>query len=114
MTSRSCPFTAVTPVILLKPGDPMPEVGTLVNLVGYGFAGTGTQPAGRDPNGNPPPGTVIDSRRRIGETNIGAFDDVIRIIRAQFRNPQSSPNVVSPRGRAARWWRPNTCELPLI
>jgi subtilase-type serine protease len=70
-----------------------------VKLVGYGFAGTGTQPGGIDQNGNLLPGTVVDSRRRIGETNIGAvekepsFDpSALAVIAAQFRNPQPPPN----------------------
>jgi subtilase-type serine protease len=99
LLSLAKPVTNVTPVTLLKPGDPMPAVGTLVRLVGYGFAGTGTQPGGIDQNGNLLPGTVVDSRRRIGETNIGAFGkdpsfdpSALDAILAQFRNPQPPPN----------------------
>src|SRR5262249_37085741 len=92
LLSLAKPVTNVTPVTLLKPGDLMPAVGTLVRLVGYGFAGTGTQPGGIDQNGNLLPGTVVDSRRRIGETKIGAFGkdpsfdpSALDAILAQFR-----------------------------
>src|SRR5262249_54902303 len=98
LLSLAKPVTNVTPATLLKPGDPMPAVGTLVRLVGYGFAGTGTQPGGII-NGMLLPGTVVDSRRRIGETNIGAFGkdpsfdpSALDAILAQFRNPQSADN----------------------
>jgi outer membrane autotransporter protein len=94
LLSLAKPVTAVPPVTLIKPGDPMPAVGTLVVIAGYGAAGTGTSPE-----------AISDSRRRIGETNIGAFlaagPGVPDVIAAQFRNP-ASPAAPDQFGLAAQ------------
>ena len=41
LLSLKKPVAGVPPVILIKPGDPLPPVGTLVTMAGYGLAGTG-------------------------------------------------------------------------
>jgi subtilase-type serine protease len=98
LLSLAKPVTNVTPVTLLKPGDPMPAVGTLVVLAGYGFAGTGTVPGDQFPAA----GTVDDSRRRVGQTNISAFSTpnpgsvAPVIIDAVFRDPTKFPPGTLP------------------
>ena len=59
LVSLARPVTGVQPVTVIRPGDPLPSVGTLVTMVGYGVAGTGTMPA-----------TVNDNRRRVGQSNV--------------------------------------------
>ena len=96
MTLRSCPsrrpVTGVPPVTLIKPGDPLPAVGTLVTMAGYGLAGTGTNP-----------GDVDDSRRRIGQSNVSAVIEpfppgsVATVpIFTVFRNPADFPPGTLP------------------
>ncbi|MBZ6075420.1 autotransporter outer membrane beta-barrel domain-containing protein [Microvirga puerhi] len=78
LLSLSAPVTGVTPVTLIKPGDPLPAIGSLVLISGYGASGTGTAP---DTNG--------DGKRRIAYTNIGGYEPTEpgnpRSIAAQFR-----------------------------
>ncbi|WP_194164559.1 autotransporter domain-containing protein [Microvirga thermotolerans] len=93
LVSLSRPVTNVTPVTLIAPGDPLPPVGSLVIMSGYGRSGTGTDPE-----------SIDDSKRRIGATNIGAYAPASpgapQSIRAQFRNPASpsSPDAFNLSG----------------
>ncbi|MGV6871156.1 autotransporter domain-containing protein [Pseudochelatococcus sp. B33] len=79
LLSLSSPVTGVAPVRVYRPGDPLPEVGSLVTIAGYGFAGTGTEPA-----------ALYDNKRRIAQTRIGGGTDGGGVAYlAQFRDPLS-------------------------
>lgn len=82
LLSLSAPVAGVTPVTLIAPGDPLPAIGSLVLISGYGASGTGTRPDVND-----------DGKRRMAYTNIGGYQPTEpgnpRSIAAQFRNPDS-------------------------
>jgi subtilase-type serine protease len=91
LLSLAKPVTGVQSVTPIKPGDPLPAVGTLVTMSGYGLAGTGTAP-----------NTVDDSRRRIGQNNIAGFEptppgSVAPVaFTAVFRDPDDFPPGTLP------------------
>lgn len=88
------PVRGLAPVQLAPAGYALTH-GQLATIVGYGLAGTGTEP-GRpaDPAWPRLPG-YDDARRRIAVTQIGQVDPLTGRIRAQFRDPLSpdDPNV---------------------
>ena len=96
LVSLARPVTGVQPVTLIRPGDPLPSVGTLVMMAGYGLAGTGTMPA-----------TVDDRRRRVGQSNVSDFPSADLGsaapvgIATVFRNPAVSPPGSLPALEAA-------------
>ena len=97
------PITALTPMRLAVPSDfadPSRLVGQVATIVGYGAAGTGTQPgtpiAVTDPvTGKTTTTTLLpganDGKRRVVVTKVGAISTtaagVPRLITAQFLNP---------------------------
>ena len=99
LVSLAKPITNITPVTLMKPGDPMPAIGSLVMMVGYGGSGTGST------------GLIAqDAKRRIAESSLGYFGPINggpeaaagvantggdvpqNVLEAQFRNPNSPGN----------------------
>ncbi len=97
------PITALTPVRIAVPSDftdPTKLVGQVATIVGYGAAGTGTQPGTPISVTDPVTGKVTtttllpgagDGKRRVVVTKIGAIGTtaagVPRVITAQFLNP---------------------------
>lgn len=99
LISLAAPITNIAPVTLLKPGDPLPAIGTLVVMVGYGGSGTGTTGA-----------TAQDAKRRIAQSSLGYYGSISggpaadagvantgsgsnqTVFEAQFRNPDSPGN----------------------
>ncbi|MCB8822261.1 autotransporter domain-containing protein, partial [Microvirga rosea] len=82
LLSLSTPVTGVSPVRLIAPGDPLPAIGSLVLISGYGASGTGSLPNVND-----------DGKRRIAYTNISGYfptePGLPRAVNAQFRDPSS-------------------------
>ena len=99
LVSLATPITNITPVTLMKPGDPLPAIGSLVRMVGYGGSGTGST------------GLIAqDAKRRIADTSLGYYGPINgglaaaadvsntggnvpqNVFEAQFRNPSSPGN----------------------
>ncbi|MEP9379219.1 autotransporter domain-containing protein [Aquabacter sp. CN5-332] len=103
LVSLARPVTGVTPVTLIQPGQPVPPAGSLVRIVGFGSAGTGTQPD-----------TVVDSRRRAAESTIGGYwmmgpqygtAGEFGGLQIQFRDPTDPDryNVFNQTGPVPQW-----------
>ena len=111
------PITALTPVRVAVPSDftdPSKLVGREVTIVGYGVAGTASQPGtprtAKDPvTGKDVPVTTQltgynDEKRRVVVTNISAIgvtanDGSPRLISATFRNPLVDKTAPSLQGQ---------------
>ncbi len=75
------PVTAVKPVRLLQPGEPLPKPGTVVRIAGYGRAGVGSTEE-----------AIENARRRSAVTTIGrvrgARKTMPGLIKVEFRDPE--------------------------
>lgn len=82
LISLASPVTGVAPVRLYQPGDPLPEVGSLLTIAGYGYSGTGLYPSWNE-----------DDKRRIAQTRYVGLLPTYGIgyenYAAQFRDPLS-------------------------
>lgn len=100
LVSLAAPVTAIQPVRLIGAGTPLPSAGTLLQLAGYGFTGTGSAP--------PQQGIgPYDDKRRLGLTrlNVVATGDettaypgsMQRFLIARFEDPNApSENAAGP------------------
>lgn len=102
MVSLATPVTNTPFVTLMQPSQPIPAVGTVLTMVGYGLAGTGSTGAACT-NGVCLPGTLQDDKRRISMTELGYYGpanlapvvlgtSTQAFYMAQFRNPLSPGN----------------------
>ena len=98
LLSLDAPVTALTPVRLVRPGETLPPVGSVIRFVGYGASGTGSNPPYRETG-------PYDDKRRVGETLfagylpgslVGFEGNAQGYIMGQFENPRNPDDPVGP------------------
>lgn len=98
LVSLDAPVTALSPVRLVRPGEALPPVGSVIRFVGYGASGTGSAPPDRATG-------PYDDKRRIGETlfagyfpgSLAGFEGNSQgYIMGQFEDPADPDDPVGP------------------
>lgn len=116
LISMDAPVTALTPVRLVRPGEVLPPVGSVIRFVGYGASGTGSNPPYRETG-------PYDDKRRIGETLfagylpgslVGFQGNSQGYIMGQFENPKDPDDPVGPIPRLQSGAAPGDSGGPLF
>ncbi|MBF9234112.1 autotransporter outer membrane beta-barrel domain-containing protein [Microvirga alba] len=116
LVSLDAPVTGIAPVTLVRAGDPLPAVGTIIRMVGYGASGTGSNPPYRQTG-------PYDDKRRVGETpfagylpgsEAGMAGNNQNYLMGQFQDPAAPDDPAGPIPRLQAGAAPGDSGGPLF